>query len=399
MATYEQLQRDPVSRVLFNNRITTMEGLLTLGGHAFIALDTEHGPIKNENSRALYQVGLAYLSHIPGQLRLGDSIAAHIPNWPPRLDNFIKNHHIESLTLNINLSKQTRKDIIRYRGGIPNRRPSRLGYERQVDLGDLESAMIEFIQSHNHNGTKPVLVGFGMAAEWNYLLRTFPQVMSYFMVWMDLRDIAEDITTAIGVIPSRVSVLQALGYHWKDIQGSNKYGTADNAANDAISVLAMTIGFLNPQNQEKLRFRQKCSRIARHTYNENDFTFGATIQSQENQSQEKVLPKTINSSMKLARYFFDFMPSSTGLKSAEVAFITFENESDLDRFMQANNQRLLPAGETLLVRPIIKGSVVANGTFKREQRQRLKAIRKAEMLEHDYHDIDLSESYTTMFQE
>ncbi|KAI0452129.1 hypothetical protein F5B21DRAFT_484699, partial [Xylaria acuta] len=293
MATYQQLQRDPVSRVLFNNRITTMEGLQrTLKDHAFIALDTEHGPIESERSRTLHQVGLAYLP----------TITPHIPGQP-RLDDFINKNQIQSLTLNINMSDQTREDLIRYRGGIPNRRPSRFGYERQVDLDDLESAVIEFIQSCN--STKLVLIGFEMPAEWTYLLRNFPKAIPYFSFWIDLRDIAKDITAAIGVIPGRVSVLQTLGYNWKDIKGSNKHGTADNAANDAISVLAMANAFLNPETQEKLRFRQKCCQIARHTYNENKITFGATIQ-----SQQGLLPNTINSSVKLARYFFDFMPTS-----------------------------------------------------------------------------------------
>lgn len=272
----------------------------------------------------------------------------------PRLDDFINKNQIQSLTLNINISDQTREDLIRYRGGIPNRHPSRLGYERQVNLDDLESAVVEFIQSYN--GTKLVLIGFEMPAEWNYLLRNFPKAIPYFSFWMDLRDIAKDITAAIGVIPGRVSVLQTLGYNWKDIEGSNKHGSADNAANDAISVLAMANGFLNPENQEKLRFRQKCSQIARRTYNENNIIFGATIQ-----SQEGLLPNTINSSMKLASYFFDFMPTSIGLKSAEIAFITFENKSCLNQFIQANNQRLLPTGEILSVVPIIKVSAGAKG--------------------------------------
>ncbi|KAI0969515.1 hypothetical protein F4678DRAFT_463296 [Xylaria arbuscula] len=341
-------------------------------------------------------LSLSLPRHIPDRLRFGDSIAAHIPGDQPHLNDFINKYPIQSLTLNINISDKTQEDLIRYRGGIPNRRPSRLGCERHVALDDLESAIIDFIQSHNNNSTKLVLVGFGMTAEWNYLLRNFPQVISYFSVWMDLRDIAKDITGAIGVIPARVSVLQTLGYHWKDIKGSNKHGAADNATNDAVSILAMTTDFLNPKNQEKLRFRQKCTRIARYTYNEYKIVFGATIQSQKYQSQEKLLPKLINSSMKLARYFFDFMPLSAGLKSAEVAFITFQNESYLAKFIQANNQRLLPTGETLLVISIIKEIAGAKEIAEREEKQRLRAIKKAEGLEHG---TDPNEGYTLILEE
>ncbi|KAI1108024.1 hypothetical protein F5Y14DRAFT_457510 [Nemania sp. NC0429] len=390
MATYQQLQRDPVSRALFNNnRITTLEGLQrTLKDHAFIALDTEHGPIESGKSRALYQIGLAYLPPMAPYV--------DIPHQPqPHLDDFINKNEIQCRTLNINISKQTREDLIRRGGGIPNRRPSRCGCERQVNLvDDLESAVIEFIQDyHGNSTTKLVLVGFEMAAEWNYLLRNFPKAIPYFSSWMDLRDVAKDLTAAVGVIPGRVSVLQALGYHWKDIKGSNKYGgTADNAGNDAISVLAMASGFLNRENRERLRFRQKCSLIARHTYNEDKITFGAAIRSQEGS-----LPNAIDSTMKLARYFFDFTPTSTGLKSAEIAFITFENESHLNQFIQANNQRLLPTGEILSVVPITIGeSAGAREAIEREEKQRLRAIKKAERLEID---AGLDEGYMTMFEE
>ncbi|GAW25822.1 hypothetical protein SAMD00023353_1302540 [Rosellinia necatrix] len=358
-----------------------MEGLQRiLKGHAFIALDTEHGAIESEKSRALYQIGLAYLPTMAPDL--------DIPGQP-RLGHFINKHQIQSLTLNVNISEQTRDGLIRYRGGIPNRRPSRCGYERQVDLDDLESAVIEFIQSYS--STKLVLIGFEMPAEWNYLLRNFPKAISYFSFWMDLRDIAKDITAAMGVIPARVSVLQTLGYSWKDIKGSNKHGTADNAANDAVSVLAMANGFLNPENQEKLRFRQKCSQVAQHTYNEDKITFGAAIR-----SRKGLLPNTINSSMKLARYFFHFMPTSTGLKSAEIAFITFKNESYLNQFIQANNQRPLPTGEILSVVAIIKASAGAKEATEREEKQRLRAIKKAERLGSD---MGLNGGYTAILEE
>ncbi|KAI1425898.1 hypothetical protein F5Y12DRAFT_795107 [Xylaria sp. FL1777] len=380
MATYQQLKRDPASRALFNNRITSMEGLQTiLKDYAFISLDTEHSPIESGRSRTLHQVGLAYLSTL--------ALSTHIPNQP-RLDDFVNKTQIQSLTLNVNISDQTRQDLIRYRGGIPNRRPSRFGYERQVDPDDLESAVVEFIQSCK--STKLVLIGFEMPAEWTYLLRNFPRAIPYFSFWIDLRDIARDVA-AIGVIPGRVSVLQTFGYHWKDIKGSNRQGgSADNAGNDAVSVLAMANAFLYPENQKRLQFRQACAQIAQHTFNENKIIFGATIR-----SQNGLLPNPINTSTKLARYFFDFIPTSTGLKSTEIAFITFENERHLDQFIQANDQQLLPTGETLSVVPIIKESAVARGTAEREEKQRLRAIKKAARLNDD---IDLCEVYTTILE-
>ncbi|KAI0413291.1 hypothetical protein F5X98DRAFT_378874 [Xylaria grammica] len=376
MATYQQLKQNPASRVLFNNRITTMEHLQsTLEDNvALFALDTEHVSVESQRNRILHQVGLAYLP----------TMAPHTP-FPdqPRLDDFYHRNQLQSLTININLSHQIREDLTRFRGGVPNRSPSRFGHEREADLDDLESVIVGFIQSCNPS-TKSVLVGFEMPAEWNYLSRNFPRIIPCFSSWIDLRDIAKDIAP-FGEIPGRVSVLRIFGYHWRDIKGSNRYGSADNAGDDAVSMLAMANALLYPENQEKLRFRQKCSHIA-HKYakkhgpfvfKKTNIAFGATIQS------KGLLPNTINSSMKLARCFFDFMPISTGLKSAEVAFIAFDDQDHLNKFIQANDGRSLPTGEILSVAPIER-RVVAEGTAEREAKRRLREAKKVERSESEF---------------
>ncbi|KAI1127002.1 hypothetical protein F5Y10DRAFT_293241 [Nemania abortiva] len=363
MATYERLKQDPRTRDLFNNKITTIEGLQSaLEDHAaFLALDTEHGPVDSQRDRVLYQVGLAYLpamtphAPVPRQLRLGD---------------FYHENHLRCLTLSINLSEKTREDLVRCQGGVPKRRPSRFGCERHVDLGSLEPAIVEFIQSCNPSTKKLVLVGFEMAAEWTYLSGNFPSITSHFSSWMDLRDIAKDIAT-IGDIPGRVSVLQTFGYSWKNIKGPNKLGSADNAGDDA----------------EKLRFRQKCSQIACKCsrrkgplyFNGNEIAFGARIQ-----SRDGLLPDAVNSGMKLARYFFDFVPISTGLESAKAAFIMFESRDQLDRFIEANDGRLLPTGETLSVTAFEEDAAEAKRTAEREEKRRLRKIKKVERLESEF---------------
>ncbi|KAI1739455.1 hypothetical protein F4680DRAFT_448830 [Xylaria scruposa] len=258
MVTYQQLKRDPDSRVLFNNRITTMNDLHRVvvdGNSAFIALDTEHVPVENENNRILHQVGLTYLPATSTAMMLSTSSPGR-----PRLGDFYNEYQLQSLTLNVELSDQLQEDLIRFRGNVPNRRLSRFGHERQIDLDSLESAVIEFIQSCGNSNfdTDFVLVGFEMAAEWNYLSRNFPRAMPYFSSWIDLRDVGKDITSA-KVLPGRVSILQAFGYHWKDIKGSNRNGSADNAGDDTVSTLAMANAFFCPENQDKLR-----SRVARH---------------------------------------------------------------------------------------------------------------------------------------
>ncbi|KAI0449772.1 hypothetical protein F5B21DRAFT_32051 [Xylaria acuta] len=145
----------------------------------------------------------------------------------------------------------------------------------------------------------------------------------------------------------------------------------------------MANALLYPENQEKLRFRQHCGQIA-HKHGKKDgplvlsesrIAFSATIQ-----SQKGLLPVTIKSSMKLAHYFFDFMLISTGLKSAEIAFITFKSRDHLNRFIQTNDRRLVPTGEALSV-TLIEGDAEAERTTEREEKQRLRNQEAGEVRE------------------
>ncbi|EHK25313.1 uncharacterized protein TRIVIDRAFT_62005 [Trichoderma virens Gv29-8] len=227
MAAYEQLQGEPVSSELFHNRITTMQGLLNaLEDSAFIEIDTEHIPICKICLQEL-------TSHI----------------------------------FNINLVKEKQDEIIRLRGkgGVPTRRRHRFGREQQVDLENLEGAIVDFIQGCDSKANL-VLIGFEMAAEWTYLSRNFPQAIPFFSAWVDLRDIAKDVTSSVGIIPGLVSLLKIFGYHWKDLQPGRKNltdGIADNAGDDAVATCALANALLDSGNQEKLKFRRECGRIAR----------------------------------------------------------------------------------------------------------------------------------------
>ncbi|KAI0181261.1 hypothetical protein GGR52DRAFT_26287 [Hypoxylon sp. FL1284] len=260
MATYQGLKNDPGSRILFSNRLANMDDLhkLVLDGNvAFIALDTEHVPLDSQTNRILHQVGLAYLP-ITSTSMMPDSSTIMMPDSSllcrPRLGDFYDKYQLQCLTINIDLSEQTQRDLLRFQGHIPKRRVSRFGHERTVKLEDLETAIIEFIQSCgiSSHRTKLVLTGFEMTAEWNYFSRDFPRLMPYFASWIDMRDVGKDIASARS-LPGRVAILQTFGYSWKDIKGSNENGSADNAGEDAVSTLAMANAFFNRENQDRFR--------------------------------------------------------------------------------------------------------------------------------------------------
>ncbi|KAI9896934.1 hypothetical protein N3K66_007956 [Trichothecium roseum] len=244
MISYEQLRREPVSNDLFSKQITTLEGLLHIAKEAaFIALDTEHGAVESESDRILHQVGLAYLD------TMGDSDSPRANSGHLRLLDFFLSRRIRSLTLNIAMGEQRRNDLDRIRGGIPSRRAHRFGEEQDdVTTGNLEEAIDNFIANSCGTTKRLVLVGFGMAAEWTYLFRYFPSVIPYFSTWMDIREIAKDITS-VGTMPGRVSLLQLCGYCWTDLKPKAPgHGTSDNAGDDAVSTLALACALLDPGN-------------------------------------------------------------------------------------------------------------------------------------------------------
>ncbi|KAI8719730.1 hypothetical protein NCS52_00754500 [Fusarium sp. LHS14.1] len=350
MVTYEQLQRDPASRNLFNNRITNLQGLHNvIKDSAFLVIDTEHVAITSEKDRMLHQVGLAYFP-------------APVPDSPtspdagcPTLQDLYASKQLKGLTLNIKIDQDIQDNLVRVggHGGMPVRRSHRFGQERQVSLEDLETAILDFIQSCDKM-TNFVMIGFGMAAEWEYLSTCFPQAMCFFSAWADLRDTAEDIAPA-GKVAGLISLLKIFRYNWHDLQpgrGDLGGGVADNAGDDAVATCALVGALLLLENQQKLRLRQECGRIAGiftkkkgfRVPNSNEYPFTATIRA------GSPLPRSLNTPMKLARRFFSYSPQSTGLRSENIDFITFREKEQLDYFIAATHRTPLPMGGVLRVR-------------------------------------------------
>ncbi|KAI1458843.1 hypothetical protein F4805DRAFT_456237 [Annulohypoxylon moriforme] len=364
MITYKQLQRDLTSKELFNSRITTIKGLkCALQDSAIVAIDTEHVAITSEKGRVLHQVGLAYCRTLSGST---------LPSTnQPCLQEFYAKNQIQASTFNINIDEN-----------MPTRRSHRFGQEQRIDLEELGGAIVDFIESfHNDNKADLLLIGFEMEAEWTYLSRYFPDAIPFFSAWVDLRDIAKDITS-IGVIPGLVPLLQIFGYRWKDIRpGKNPHGgVADNAGDDAIATCALADALLFSENQEKLKFRQECGQIARIFTKKKGYQvpdardpFIATVRTRT----QGPLPLTIDSGMKLARQFFEFSPQSAGIMCHEVAYLTFRCQDQMEEFIAVTNGRaILPTGDTLLIQRHSCGNVVrGDGNNEQKQKQELRKKR------------------------
>ncbi|KAM6476291.1 hypothetical protein HDV62DRAFT_402895 [Trichoderma sp. SZMC 28011] len=379
MATYKQLQREPAFRELFSKRITTLQDLYSISRDStFIAIDTEHFPITSGKDRILHQVGLAHVQSLIQDLPQTNDASRSTSR--PCFQDFYTENKIRALTLNINISKEKRGEIVRLKGdgGVPVRRRHRFGKEQQVDLENLEEIIIDFIQGCE--GKKHLaLMGFEMAAEWTYLSRNFPRAVPFFTAWVDLRDIAKDISSSIGVIPGLVSLLKIFGYHWKDIQpdrGDLGGGLADNAGDDAVATCVLACALLDPEHQETLRFRQECSRIAgRKGYRVPDVRDRFTVSI----CAQGPLPFTINSGMKLGCQFFNYSPQSAGITSEEVAYLTFRSQHQMDQFVADIDGLALPTGEILSVQEYFQ----ENGLMESEdgERKEKRELRRRKRLE------------------
>lgn len=389
MATYKQLQREPAFRGLFSKRITTLQDLHNISKDStFIAIDTEHFPITSGKDRILHQVGLAHIQNLIQDLPQTNDTSRSTSR--PCFEDFYNENKIRALTLNINISKKKRDEIVRLKGesSIPTRRRHRFGREQQVDLENLEELIIDFIQSCEDKGNL-VLIGFEMAAEWTYLSRNFPRAGPFFSAWVDLRDIAKDISSSVGVIPGLVSLLKIFGYHWKDIQpgrGDLGGGIADNAGDDAVATCVLASALLDSENHEKLRFRQECSRIAgRKDYRSPDVRDCFTVSI----CAEGPLPFTINSGMKLARQFFNYSPQSAGIMSEETAYLKFRSQHQMDQFVADIHGVALPTGEILSVQGYSQAiRSIESEDNERKEKQELRRRKRLEGTASDVEDLE-----------
>ncbi|KAF4954501.1 hypothetical protein FSARC_12114 [Fusarium sarcochroum] len=144
MTTYAQLQRDPISKDIFNKRVTTLKGFLdVVKSSSFFAIDTEYAAVQSETGPIFHQVGLAYYRTL---VHPADDTS--ISSSKPSLRVFHGKIQMRALTLNVDVSKEKHDELIRLRGapGLPVRRSLRFGQEQQVDLESLEATIVNFVQ-------------------------------------------------------------------------------------------------------------------------------------------------------------------------------------------------------------------------------------------------------------
>ncbi|KAH7319738.1 hypothetical protein B0I35DRAFT_511253 [Stachybotrys elegans] len=295
----------------------------------------------------------------------------------PCIQEFFNQNQIRALTLNVKIS-QKEEDGLR----IPVRSPHRFGQEQQVDLDNLEDVIISFIKdSAYQDGDNLILVGFGLSTEWRYLMKHFPKAAPYFSSWLDVRDIAQDITS-LGNIPGLKKLLYLFRYDWKTIKNRN----ADNAGDDAVFTLAAANALLSPANQQKLVLNQEYSRPV-DTYTRKkgflvkgmvEHPFAAKVECEAGLS----LPRSIGTGLRLASQFITFEPESAGITNGQTACLTFRTCDALERFIQAADGLVLPTGHKLTAQHMKDAAerhaeTEATRATERRDKQALKAMQKS----------------------
>ena len=217
--------------------------------------------------------------------------------------------------------------------------------------------------------------------------RTLPQLQSS-PVWL--------LYSKFSDIIGRTSRTTPPGGRARSNTREGLHGNTDNAGDEAVTTLALVDALLSSENQERLRFRQECDRIARvasKTKDHHMFPFTAIVRSNSGS-----LPHIINMGIKLARQFFDFKPRSTEIISTNTAYLTFTYEDQLQHFIQAIDGMVLPTGEVLLAETfqgnfeeIAKAQ--AQEDKKRKDIQEVRRRRRLERTEDDHID-DLGDLFS-----
>lgn len=345
-----------------NLKIETVEELWNAirNGCAFMALDMECAAVPSKIFRdikdlILYQADLAFLDTVNDAPQRNEALSN---SKELHIADFYTENNVRSLTFDVGLDNETQTRILDYQGRLPTRRADRFGEESSGSRETFDHVMVDFIKSCNPNKKKLILVGFGLATEWDRLFTCCFRALACFSSWMDLRDIARGIAPT-GIIQGQISLLQLCGYRWKDVKkGKHENtgtgnGTPINVGNDAVSALALMCSLLDPGIQEKLKARQESNEIAGPR---NKYTHISSIRhsfvTAALESKSDSLPETLSTEAKLGRLFFTFSPRSVGFLSHSIAYLTFRSREQLSVFIEAANGSSSPIVETVLARPL-----------------------------------------------
>ncbi|KAI2641143.1 hypothetical protein GGS21DRAFT_358763 [Xylaria nigripes] len=296
-----------IEAIPFNSRLSSLlpgyiPTLATLkdfaSNLALVAFKTESVP----HCYKTIEVGLAFIPRVDCTLSSGDDT--------PTLERFVQSHSVQTVSFKVN-DRYDVRDRPESRSPLAedtDQRPTeplRFGYEKFVDIEDLETAIIHQVNRFRRAvpGKRLILVGFSLQKDLERLCLEFPGVSRSFSGWIDLFSLmkAESIT------PPNANAglgypLTSFRYPYKD----TGFGMRHQAANDAVRILATLRSLMNPQNVTNLVIRQ---------YQFVGIEIAPSIDRFESKAYRALLhvggsdlPPAIDSAQKLAFAFQHFQP-------------------------------------------------------------------------------------------
>ncbi|CAG7564266.1 unnamed protein product [Fusarium equiseti] len=347
MTSWLEFAQSRASKDTFLKRITTLEDFSNAcTNSSFLAIRIKDMIKTNDSDRVLLQVGLAYLPSLEPDEFLECS-SANMPS----LIQFYNNKRVKALTVDVHIRQDVKDEILALRD-IPVRRNVRFGKQITMHPNHLGAAITGFLQGCLHNNERNIVcVGFNPKG-WKYMRDYFPDAMSHFSAYMDLRDIARDAAPHSGHIPGLRNCLELFHFDG-ELAGTERVGEkTDNAGEHAVAVCAFATILLSSWNQETFRYRIECASIARHwerKKSRSEFTAEARFLVSVCTEARETLPYCLKSSWRIAQQFHAWNPKYAVRAFHDEAYVQFHNKPDMQTFINEMNGEVYPSGETLSV--------------------------------------------------
>nr|CEG05161.1 unnamed protein product [Fusarium clavum] len=327
MTSWLQFAQLRAPKDTFLKRITTLEDFSNAcTDSSFLAIRIKDMIKTSDSDRVLLQVGLAYLP----SLEPGEFLECSSANMPS-LIQFYNNKRVKALTVDVHIRQDEKAEILALRD-IPVRRNVRFGKQITMHPDHLGAAITGFLQGCLHkNERNLVCVGFNPKA-WKYMRDYFPEAMSHFSAYMDLRDIARDAAPHSGHIPGLRDCLELFHFNG-ELAGTEKIGEkTDNAGEHAVAMCAFATILLSSWNQETFKYQLNAR-----------FLVSVCTEARE------TLPYCLKSSWSIAQQFHAWNPKYAIRASHDEAYVQFHNKPDMQTFINDMNGEVYPSGETLSV--------------------------------------------------
>ncbi|KAK9787337.1 putative Exonuclease domain-containing protein [Seiridium cardinale] len=300
-----------------------LDGLKEKSQHTFVAIDFE-GLIAKDERIGITEIGIAVLSPPVSDSRISEEDLKSQGQTPQA---FLAQNAIESHWIKIKGRERRERSQDRYY----------FGQAEETEAEQCETAIVSLLQAIRQRFRSPlVLIGFDLVFEFKTIVSHLSQITQYFSSWVDLREIAAEISNANS--PGMKDTLLAFELFRPDlaVRGKNDH----NAGNDAIRQLAVLVNLLNLRKGGRLHFDHHGDRVEdrdalQKFWNQTRprpkelYPFTARIR-----IQGKDLISLVPNCPRLFSLFSDYQPTAVGMtRFGKYGWVCLPSLDELNRFI------------------------------------------------------------------